>query len=134
MSKVTLTKITWLLCIFFIKKIKKSTCGFMQVSLKSDLCLKMVFFKGVESVMAQMGLYMVCPEPAYHTSLQEAHGNVGAHFSTSVTNSIMVVLKPFGQGTRGDSGVCGRHQYFSASDDLFTSLFGLAVKLGPGLG
>lgn len=82
--------------------------------------------------MAQMGICIVCPEPADHTGLKETHGNVGACFAH--TTSIMALLKPFGQGTRGDSGACGRHQYFSASDDLLTSLFSLAMKLGPGLG
>lgn len=41
---------------------------------KSDLCLKMAFYKevrrlGVESIVGQMGMCTVCPEPSDHTSL-----------------------------------------------------------------
>lgn len=41
---------------------------------KSDLCLKMAFLKevsrlGVESIVGQMGMCTVCPEPADHPSL-----------------------------------------------------------------
>lgn len=46
--------------------------------------------------------------------LEEAHGNAGTCFSTSVTNCIWQYLNLLNK-KREDSGACGRHQYFSAA-------------------
>lgn len=84
--------------------------------------------------MAQMGMCMVCPEPADHTSLSEARGNVGACLAPLLLPVLWHYLNLLDKEPEGIHELVGRRQYFSASDDLLTSLFSLAMKLGSGLG
>lgn len=58
---------------------------------------------------------MVCVEPVDHTPLEEAHGNAGTCFSTSVTNCIWQYLNLLNKEQEGNSGAHGTHWYFSAA-------------------